>query len=295
MKINILLFAAALYFNEVIRVVDSVERRVSQSCQISIQDCLERVSRLNQQPTTTDVCKLMTIKYRSVNAYHCLVRVGMCTEGEYTILRIIACQDSPVEHSESELAKSRLYQVVNETPRPCQSQMLVCIRKYITAIVLKQQEHYCALVSLDINGITSESCMTSSEACDESDYQRIKAAACDEALIGKEFSKFVRAIEFTSATCKHSIEQCYSQSQGVRLLINSEMYCQVMNVEEGGTSTRSCLVEKGLCTVEEFDKLKDSACVGATFRVGLLLLIVCLSDENKLNRRQRDNQQTAMD
>uniref|UniRef100_A0A2C9LPH6 Uncharacterized protein n=1 Tax=Biomphalaria glabrata TaxID=6526 RepID=A0A2C9LPH6_BIOGL len=254
----------------------SVEHKVSESCRVSIADCYLRVSRLNQQETA-DLCKMMTTKYRSVTAYHCLVRVGLCTEGEYDILKTLACQDSPNFQPASALAKLKLYRTINLANKTCQSQMLVCIRKYITAIVLKQQEHYCALVDLDINGVTSKSCLAENRACSDYDYQTIKEAACDTALIEKDFTPFVNAIQAITTQCRHSIETCYSRSQNVRLLINSEQYCQVMHVEESGSSTYHCLVVQGSCSKEEFEQLEQSACKGISIHSNTVTVVLGLA------------------
>ncbi|KAK3760908.1 hypothetical protein RRG08_042123 [Elysia crispata] len=87
--------------------------------------------------------------------------------------------------------------------------------------------------------------------------------------------KFEDAVNYSSTPCKIACRTCFKRSTKAQQLYNKGHYCDMMNLVDGGISTKQCLtVNPGGCNGEEYNKLKEAACGAASLVVSLAAVFI---------------------
>lgn len=244
---------------------------VSKLCQITVDSC--RYQALFVSPELTDTCKLLKSTFNGVTAIQCLVNIGFCTESEYSSLVKDSCGSSDDQKTASG-AKTSLYNTLSSTAESCQRSALLCIQGSSVATVMKQQENYCSLLNIFNDFSDSKKCLTTS-GCSTEEFNKIKSIACaSSSTVGE--GTFATTVMGSTSKCKWAMETCTSSSDTALALIQSEDYCKVMNINNNGATTETCLVADSRCTKSEFDSLKHAACTGVSVYANCLLLLISI-------------------
>ncbi|KAH9494609.1 hypothetical protein Btru_019709 [Bulinus truncatus] len=194
--------------------------------------------------------------------YELTVRVGFCTENEYSILNATVCSGNPTTYNISE-AKTNFYAALSNVPSSCQQRAYYCINSSVLAVVSKQQEHFCSLIYLNISGNTSATCLTTGEySCTENEFSQLVSVACKGNITAAD-QTFSKALMNTTATCQLKIYQCALRSPEAWSYVLSERYCESLKIGGNFTAMENCFKENRRCTDEDVDRVKVAAC-GAT-------------------------------
>ncbi|KAH9494629.1 hypothetical protein Btru_019757 [Bulinus truncatus] len=191
--------------------------------------------------------------------YLAVVKLGFCTEQEFNNLTATVCGRSNNTKPDS-TAKLNFYNALNLIDVDCKIAFVQSISNSVTAIVFKQQEMYCQLSSLIIEYVNSRNKYPHN--CYSYKYSSVLTATCPESKTDVD-QKFSTAIlSTTSSTCQNKISTCAS-TQTIQMVVAMQ-YCEYLNSEEVGTSTKSCLRLNNACTLSEIVELQDTACDAKT-------------------------------
>ncbi|KAH9508864.1 hypothetical protein Btru_050277 [Bulinus truncatus] len=257
---------------------DAVLASTARKCRKTFQDCLHENPDVDQIYKNGHLCDMFfNGTVHSSYFFHCLVSIGLCTEDEFDLLIGEACDvitDLLVSPH-----KDRFYKSIDITSEKCQDQIMYCINISSVATVIKQEEEFCNLFKLDINGISSSSCLLA--GCSRAEILVLNVTACfmnDEHEEWKTGSGFSDVILITSPLCKASMEDCVEESSTARYEVRNTNYCNVMQFVEGDRTAHMCLVDEGNCTEIEFKLLEGVACADSV--VQSLTSQVCLNSIN---------------
>ncbi|XP_055891627.1 uncharacterized protein LOC129927280 isoform X2 [Biomphalaria glabrata] len=235
---------------------DSAVAATARKCQITFKACREQIASLNEYYKTNEFCKMFLIGYiDDVDPFDCMVSNGLCTSDEFDELIGVACDGNfKTDFSDSEY-ENYFYHAIDSTSAGCQDQVLFCINISVVATVLKQEEKFCALFDLDINGINSRTCLTQAGHCSVAEFLLLKTAACD--FNEKTETQGVSdTLLITSQSCQSAIENCTVLNQTAFSSIRNKEYCEPM----ASNTAMSCLVGSDKCSDFEFQLLNNEAC-----------------------------------
>ncbi|GFO38773.1 hypothetical protein PoB_006527800 [Plakobranchus ocellatus] len=91
--------------------------------------------------------------------------------------------------------------------------------------------------------------------------------------------EFQAAVDAVSSRCQPAVAKCSQRSQKVKELYDSNRLCDLMALNDGQTSTKSCMTtipvtKKGYCTTAEYNKVKDSVCGATSLVVSLTIVTI---------------------
>ncbi|RUS79160.1 hypothetical protein EGW08_013068 [Elysia chlorotica] len=86
--------------------------------------------------------------------------------------------------------------------------------------------------------------------------------------------KFQAAVDAVSTNCKLATAACFESSDKAKKLFGEGHFCDMMNLVDGGTSTKQCLTATNGCSDKEFNKLKDAACGATSLVVSLAAVLI---------------------
>ncbi|KAK6982311.1 hypothetical protein BgiMline_017684 [Biomphalaria glabrata] len=202
----------------------------------------------------------VSCNYISIYAgYLYSVKLGFCTENEYNNLTVTVCGGN-VTDTEVSPARTNFYAAVNNVSHSCQSNIYTCIKSSVIPIVMRQQEQFCSLMSLNVNGTTSELCLTTGDYnCTQDEFNQLKTAACsvNSTTVDQNFS---RALLNTTSKCQSMISHCAGTSTEAWIDVLVQKYCDSLKINSDAGSAEECFKQDGACTSAEFDMLKLAAC-----------------------------------
>ncbi|KAK6982308.1 hypothetical protein BgiMline_017681, partial [Biomphalaria glabrata] len=229
-------------------------------CQVTFSDCMQQSSSLKDKYNAKQYCDIFNASINGVHMYHCLVSNGLCTEDEFDDFTIAACGFIISDFVVSDY-KEHFYKIIDSTSTKCQNQILSCINISTVATLVKQAEEFCYLLNLNVNGTTSQMCL--SNQCSPAEFAILRVAACKEEYHSKktEFD-FGDLMMFTTPQCQGYMELCTVQSFDALSFIRNKRYCNVLELEENGKSPRDCLVRENenSCSVFEYNMMLLGAC-----------------------------------
>ncbi|KAI8790115.1 hypothetical protein BgiBS90_008039, partial [Biomphalaria glabrata] len=235
---------------------DSAVAASARKCQITFKACREQLASMTEYYKANNFCDMFLIRYiDDVDPFHCMVSNGLCTSDEFDELIDVACDGNVMtDFSDSEY-ENYFYHAIDSTSAGCQDQVLFCINISVVATVLKQEEKFCALFDLDINGINSRTCLTQAGYCSVAEFLLLRIAACD--FNEKPKTQGVSdTLLFTSQSCQSAIENCTVLNQTAFSSIRNQDYCEPIN----SNTAMSCLVGSNKCNDFEFRLLYKEAC-----------------------------------
>ncbi|XP_059161904.1 uncharacterized protein LOC131944995 [Physella acuta] len=220
----------------------NVVKLTSDTCKSKIVDCIYGSSIATVLKQQEQYCKLMNLGITGKTIKNCLA--GYCSSAEIVNLKTIAClttQSKPF--SDAIVATSQM----------CQDGMESCTFGVIQALALIKGEKYCDVMSLSV-ATTAHDCLIAA-GCTETEFQKVKAAACS----GSNIVDFNTERGKVSEACSKTLETCVTLS-GSSAPSNDAGWCFLFGATVNGVSAYQCVVRIGLCTDEEFVALKNGAC-----------------------------------
>ncbi|KAI8790124.1 hypothetical protein BgiBS90_008048 [Biomphalaria glabrata] len=235
---------------------------LSSACQTTIDHSgySDKISNCNSL-TSTSAAKLT------------LVVNGFCTELEFYNIESATCGQSSESRSSSD-AKTSFYNAFNNVSANCQGSGFSCIKDSISGILMKQQEKYCILMNIDLNGHSLKSCLTNPDSrCTSDEVNRLQSAACANNNTSAD-QKFANAVLGTTQACQSKISYCGGSSDDAKAMVTQQRYCDAFNIKVGTDSTETCFTSAGGCTSAEFSTLKEAACDASILTWNLITVVL---------------------
>ncbi|KAH9490981.1 hypothetical protein Btru_032378 [Bulinus truncatus] len=209
-------------------------------------------------------------------SYQRYVQVGFCTENEFHTLHAASCgMNAPATHASSQ-PKLTFYASLNEVSAQCLDDALACITSSVIAIVLKEQEQFCPLLTVSFDGFTTEYCLTTESGdCTSDEFKRLKAAACQniKAEVDHGFSD---ALINVNGACKSQLSSCGESMSDAKEFILNEQYCDAMKAQDDFGTMETCVTTISGCSEDNFKALKTAACDSSSLNLSILTLFIGL-------------------
>ncbi|XP_059161899.1 uncharacterized protein LOC131944990 [Physella acuta] len=215
--------------------------------------------------TAVDDCKIMEQIQLGMTFYRLVVSIMYCTEKEFNLMKINLCGQPSDNLNQSSPSTVQFYKQLSILEERCILTSLRCIVFNPLAIIFKQLELYCEVLTTAMNCSGMENCYF---------HRQLLTAACRST----HSKPFATAIITRKLKCRNSLRECLKVSKGQLSpqfrLMTEQKYCDMMLLT-GPNATQTCLLDHG-CTAQDVNALKTFACNGSRHLVSVVILLVML-------------------